>query len=163
MISWKCALNRCKYDMVRVRESPSTFFAANQREGQAMKRFIFHQSSSPSSSRNPPGNTHSWGASKEEQMLGVQKLTRSGLNGVSGRDFWKTNLPFSRLIKILHLRGEKCLQNAHFGKQKGPCLKTPLNWTGSVFPLLKMCWREGWRKQVLQRSWLFATNPSAGP
>ena len=40
---------------------------------------------------------------------------------------------FSRLIKVLHLRGENCLQNAHFLKQKGPFLKTPLNWTGSVF------------------------------
>ena len=33
-------------------------------------------------------------------------------------------------------RGENCLQNAHFHTQKGPCLKHPLNWTGSVFPLL---------------------------
>ena len=71
-------------------------------------------------------------------MLGVQKLTRSGLNGVSERDFWKTNLPFSRLIKALHLRGENWLQNAHFYKQKGPVKKNPLNWTGSVFPLLTM-------------------------
>ena len=32
------------------------------------------------------------------------------------------------------------MQSAHFYKQKGPCLKTPLNWTGSVFPLLtKVC------------------------
>ena len=33
----------------------------------------------------------------------------------------KTNLPLSRLIKILYLRGENCLQNTHFYKQKGPC------------------------------------------
>ena len=32
-----------------------------------------------------------------------------------------TNLPFSRLIKVLPLRGENCLQNVHFYKQKGPC------------------------------------------
>ena len=57
----------------------------------------------------------------KQTMLGVQKLTRSGLNGVSERDVWKTNLPFSRLI---------------FYKPKGPFLKSPLNWTGSVFPLL---------------------------
>ena len=31
----------------------------------------------------------------------------------------------------------KLLANAHFYKQKGPCLKRPLNCTGSVFPLLK--------------------------
>ena len=71
------------------------------------------------------------------RKLGVQKLTRSGLKGVSERDFWKTNLPFSRLLKILHLRGEICLQNTHFYKQKVPCLKNPLNWTGSVFLLLR--------------------------
>ena len=57
-------------------------------------------------------------------LLGGQELTRSGLNGVLERDIWKTNLPFSGHIKILYLRGEKCLQNAHFYKQKGPCLKT---------------------------------------
>ena len=51
--------------------------------------------------------------------LGVQKLTRSGLNAVWERDFWKPNLPFFRLLKILYLRGEICLQNAHFYKQKG--------------------------------------------
>ena len=72
-----------------------------------------------------------------QQELGVQKMTRSGLNGVSEKDFWKTDLPFSRLIKVLHLKGENWLQNTHFYKQKGPCLKAPLNWTGSVFPLLK--------------------------
>ena len=38
-------------------------------------------------------------------LLGVEKLTRSGLNGVLERDFAKTNLPFLRLIKVLHLRG----------------------------------------------------------
>ena len=72
-------------------------------------------------------HTYGWA-----QYLGVQKQTRSGLNGVSERDIWKTNLPFSRLIKVLYLRGENCLQNAHFYKQKGPCLNFK-NWTGSVF------------------------------
>ena len=62
---------------------------------------------------------------KTETFLGVQKLIRSSLNGVSERDIWKINLPFSRLLKILYLRGENCLQNAHSYKQKGPCLKTP--------------------------------------
>ena len=63
--------------------------------------------------------------------LRVQKMTRSGLN------LLKDKFAFSRLIKVLYLRRENCLQNAHFHKQKGPCLKTHLNWTGSVFPLLK--------------------------
>ena len=67
----------------------------------------------------------------------MQKLTRSGLGGVSERDVRKKNLPFSRLQEILYLRGETCLQNVHFYKQKGPCLRRPLNWTGSVSPLLK--------------------------
>ena len=48
----------------------------------------------------------------------------------------KNKFAFSRFIKILYLRGENCLQNAHFYKQKGTCLENPLNWTGSVFPLL---------------------------
>ena len=50
----------------------------------------------------------------------------------------KDKCAFFELIKILYLKasGENCLQNAHFYKQKGPCLKTPSNWTRSVFPLL---------------------------
>ena len=82
------------------------------------------------------GTTHQNAFKRVHLFLGAQKLTRSSLNGVSERDFWKANLPFSSLLKILYLRGENCLQNAHFYKQKGPCLKRPLNWTGSVFPLL---------------------------
>ena len=70
-------------------------------------------------------------------FLGAQKLTRSGVNGVSERDFWKTNLSFSRLIQVLYLRGKNCLENARSYNKKGPCWKTPLNWTGSVFPLLR--------------------------
>ena len=38
-----------------------------------------------------------------------------------GEGLLKGNLPFSRLVKVLHLRGENCLQNAHFDKQKGSC------------------------------------------
>ena len=37
-------------------------------------------------------------------------------------------MPSSRLIKITCIRGENCLQNAHFYKQTGPCLKRPSNW-----------------------------------
>ena len=59
--------------------------------------------------------------------------TPSGLNEASERDFWKTNLPFSRLVKVLHLRGENCLQNTQFYKQKGPCLKTPFTGPGQFF------------------------------
>ena len=33
-------------------------------------------------------------------------------------------------------RRKNCLQNAQFYRQKGPCLKRPLNWTRSIFPLL---------------------------
>ena len=87
-------------------------------------------------SQNSALNSGSGGAKSPAQTLAPEKLTLSGLNGVSERGFGKTNLPLSRLIKILYLRGENCLQNAHFYKQKGPCLKTPLIWTGSVFPLL---------------------------
>ena len=61
----------------------------------------------------------------------MQKLTGSGLNGVSERDFGKTNLPSSMFIKVLYLRGENW-QNARLYKRRGP-FKTPLNWTGSVF------------------------------
>ena len=64
-------------------------------------------------------------------ILGGQKLTWSK------RDIWKTNLPFLRLIRALYLRGENCLQNAHFYKPKGSWFKRPLNWTGSICPLLK--------------------------
>ena len=45
---------------------------------------------------------------------------------------------FSGLIKVRYLRGDNCLQNANLCKQKGSCSKTPLNWTGSVFPLLSV-------------------------
>ena len=48
----------------------------------------------------------------------------------------KDKFAFSRLIKVVHLRGENCLQNTHFYKSKTPCFKRPLNWPGSVFPLL---------------------------
>ena len=53
-----------------------------------------------------------------------------------GEVLLKDKFAFKSLIKVLYLRGENYLQNAHFYKQKGPCLKAPLNWTGSVFPLL---------------------------
>ena len=46
---------------------------------------------------------------------------------------------FLRLIKLLYLRGENCLQNAHFYKQKGPCFERPLDWSGSVCPFPKIC------------------------
>ena len=39
-----------------------------------------------------------------------------------GEGFSKDKFAFLRLMKILHLGGEKCLQNAHFSQQKGPCL-----------------------------------------
>ena len=47
----------------------------------------------------------------------------------------KDQFAFSRLLNILYLRVENCLQNAHFCKQQGPCLKRPLSWTGSTAPL----------------------------
>ena len=45
----------------------------------------------------------------------------------------KDKFAFSRLIKILYLRGENCVQNVHVYEKKRPRLKDPLNWTGSVF------------------------------
>ena len=55
--------------------------------------------------------------------LGVQKLTRSGWNGVSERDFWKINLPFSRLIKSIPKR-RKMLAQRPFLEAK-PCPSFP--------------------------------------
>ena len=55
-----------------------------------------------------------------------------------GEVLLKDKFAFKSLIKVLYLRGENCLRNTHFYKQKGPCLKAPLNWTGSVFPLLNL-------------------------
>ena len=54
--------------------------------------------------------------------------------GLSKDEFAFTNLPFLRLLKVLDLRGENCLQNAHFISKKGPVLHAL--WTGSIFPLL---------------------------
>ena len=65
-----------------------------------------------------------------QQYLGVQKLTQSGLNGGLERDFWKTNLPFLRLIKALYLREENCLQNLYFCKQKSYLTYSPENFCG---------------------------------
>ena len=50
------------------------------------------------------------------------------------------DLPILRLIKVLYLRGENCLQNVYFEKQKGSVFKCirPVNWTGSAFPLLSI-------------------------
>ena len=78
------------------------------------------------------------GQLQDRVQVGSAKIDLVRFESVSERDFWKTNLPFSRLlkIKILYLRRENCLQNAHFYTQKGDCLKPPLNWAGSVFPLL---------------------------
>ena len=76
-----------------------------------------------------------------------------------GEGLLKDTFAFSRLIKILYLRGENYLQNAHFYKQKGPCLKRPLNWTGSVFPLLinlfvltKGWFPKGWFRRMFPRN-----------
>ena len=44
--------------------------------------------------------------SERENQLRVQKLTRSSLDGVSERDFRKTNLPFLRLIIVLFLKAK---------------------------------------------------------
>ena len=55
----------------------------------------------------------------------------------SGKATFERQICLLRLIKVLYLRGENCLQNAHFYRQKkGPGLKHPFNWTGSVFPFL---------------------------
>ena len=57
------------------------------------------------------------------------------------------------------------MQNSQFYEQKGTCLKDPLNWTGSSFPLLTLVYtffpseqkfqkgvsrhKGGWREQIL--------------
>ena len=74
---------------------------------------------------------------KHDSFLGSAKTDPSGLNGVFGEGVLKDKLAFfEAFLKILYLIGANCLQNAHFYKQKGPCLKRPFDWTGSVSPLL---------------------------
>ena len=70
-------------------------------------------------------------------VLGVQKTDPVRFKWGFGEGLWKTNLPFTRLPKILYLRGEICMHNAHFFfEAKRALFRTPFNWTGSVFPLL---------------------------
>ena len=68
------------------------------------------------------------------------KNWRSSLNGVSERDLWRTNLPFSRLTEVLYLREENCLQNAHFISKKGPVKKKPFKLDRVSFPLVNILW-----------------------
>ena len=70
--------------------------------------------------------------------VGMHKLTRSGLNGVSERDFWKTNLPSFEAYnyKSPKPKRRKLLAKRPFLYSKRALLKTHLNWTGSVFSLL---------------------------
>ena len=42
-----------------------------------------------------------------------------------GEVLLKDKFAFKSPIKALYLRGENCLQNAHFYKLKGPCFKNP--------------------------------------
>ena len=56
-----------------------------------------------------------------------------------GEGLLKDEFAFFEALKVLCLREENCLQNVHFYKHKGPCFKRPLKWTGSVFPLVKLC------------------------
>ena len=44
---------------------------------------------------------------------------------VFGEVFLKDRFAFKSLIKVLYLRGEKCLQNAHFYRQKKAHFKNP--------------------------------------
>ena len=50
------------------------------------------------------------------RLFGGQKR----LNGGFGEGLLKDKFAFFKPYKVLHLRGENCLQNAHFYKQKGP-------------------------------------------
>ena len=52
-----------------------------------------------------------------------------------GEGLFKDKFACLWLTQVLYLRGENCLRNDHFYKQ-GPCFRRPLNWTGSVLPLL---------------------------
>ena len=74
----------------------------------------------------------------QEPNLGSAKTDRVRFKWGFGEGLLKDKFAFSRLVKVPYLRGENCLQKNHFYKQKGPCLKPPLNWTGSVFPLLRI-------------------------
>ena len=76
-------------------------------------------------------------------FLGSAKTDAVRLKWDFGEGHLKDKLPFSRHIKVLDLRGENCLQNDDFYRQKGPCLKAPLNWTRSVFRLLIFTLRSG--------------------
>ena len=69
-------------------------------------------------------------------FLGVQKTDPVRFEWGFGEGLLKDKFAFFEVQKILYLRGEICLQNAHFYKQEGPCLKRPVNWAGSVFLLL---------------------------
>ena len=71
-------------------------------------------------------------------LLAVQKLTRSGLNGVFGEGLLKDKVAFFEASKNPIPKRRKLLAKRPFYKQKGPCLKRPLNWTGSVFPVLML-------------------------
>ena len=54
-----------------------------------------------------------------------------------GEGLLQDKFAFCEALQILYLRGEISLQNAHVYEQKGAFLKGPLNWTGSVSPLLR--------------------------
>ena len=45
----------------------------------------------------------------------------------------KDEFAFSEAYKSRIPERKNCSQNAQFYKQKGPCFKCPLNWTGSFF------------------------------
>ena len=62
-----------------------------------MNKDVLHNHSNNDNNRNNDANIVQI---MNVKQLEVQKLTRPGLNEVSEGDVWKTNLPFSRLIKF---------------------------------------------------------------
>ena len=77
----------------------------------------------------------------------------------------KDKFAFFEAYKSPIPKRSKLLENAHFYKQKGPCLKTPLNWTGSVFPLLILLRPQypsfqGFTKGWFPKGWFWRMFPS---
>ena len=50
----------------------------------------------------------------------------------------KDKFAFSDTYKSPTPKRRQLRAKRHFHKQKGPCFKRPLNWTGSILPLLKV-------------------------
>ena len=79
----------------------------------------------------PPHRRRAKSTKQQGVIIGSAKADRSGCNRGFGEGLLKDKLAFfEAFIRILYLRGENCLENTHFYKQKGPCeKKNPLIYT----------------------------------